>query len=763
MTTPNKSLSTLLLFALLGALSFGCATTGSNEDPLRNTKKLVAEGHVSLYKNGAFKVPNTSISLIPPGPSALEFVQELAGMRARQSFETSIEKAAASVYVVSEGTKLTYDVSKKISTGTNIGADEIRQFTRENSTLLVYRSSELGKNIIGRSWELSRKTFEAGEKTGSAIIQSSQSLGSAISEGGTRQGTSLASGSIQAAKDIVHSSAAAGDRISEEGTKQGVGLASGSIQTAKDIVHSSTAAGDRVSEEGTKQGMGLASGSVQAAKDMSTSSASRSASALQYAGNAFVQGYAAVPSQMKKRAGEMGDSLSDANFGGIVRSENEWRKEWSQKSVDLMSDTAGNYASNVSESFGKAAEELKACKTTGVSFAALKSLRWVLQGVLWDATIEPVTKMTAASVGYIGVNCLAFPSMVVAKEGIATTKLAVEVTWDTAKMGYDLVAPTGVAAVAGVYGLLDFTGSHAVAGATAALGTAAGVGEAGLSKPAGVVVKGAGYAAAAATATVGTAAGYSEAGLSKAAGVVVKGGGYPVAGATAAAGTAAGYSEAGLSKAAGIVIKGSGFAAGKGVQYIGVPLASAGIAVGGGAIGTVAGGVGMASGGALFVGGEASAATTQVVGNVIAGTTLVGGTAGSAAGGAAYGVYELSKAVVVPAGYELGGGMVLSYETMSHIAAHSILAVSDCAYMVLSLEGPRWVLYAVKGRTGSGEDLPIGAVVDLKKMQESGEEIYYLPVSDEEMTDVVDSVYDNLPEIKAQEEKVRTTEQEEVK
>jgi len=119
--------------------------------------------------------------------------------------------------------------------------------------------------------------------------------------------------------------------------------------------------------------------------------------------------------------------------------------------------------------------------------------------------------------------------------------------------------------------------------------------------------------------------------------------------------------------------------------------------------------------------------------------------------------------VVVPAGYELGGGMVLSYETMSHIAAHSILAVSDCAYMVLSLEGPRWVLYAVKGRTGSGEDLPIGAVVNLKKMQESGEEIYYLPVSDEEMTDVVNSVYDNLPEIKAQEEKVRTTEQEEVK
>jgi hypothetical protein len=153
-----------------------------------------------------------------------------------------------------------------------------------------------------------------------------------------------------------------------------------------------------------------------------------------------------------------------------------------------------------------------------------------------------------------------------------------------------------------------------------------------------------------------------------------------------------------------------------GVEYIGIPLASAGIAVGGGTIGTAVGGVGAASGGALFVGGEASAATTQVIGNVIAGATLAGGTAVSLAGGTAYGVYELSKAAVVPAGYELGSGIILSYDTLSHVAAHSILAVSDCAYMVLSLEGPRWVLYAIKGKTGNGEDLPPGAAVDLKTM-----------------------------------------------
>ncbi len=684
MENNRRFIGSILFITVLCFCAAGCATTNAKDDPLKYTKKLVSEGHGSLYRNGAFQVPNTHISLIPPGPSTLEFVGELSGVRAKQSFETSVRNAADSVYVVSEGTKLTYKVAKNISRETNDRADSIRQFTRENSMLIVYRSSDLGKNIVGNSWDLSKETFIAGQRQGRAIITGSRSLGT------------------------------------------------------------------EVSDKGTAQGMGLASGSLHAAKDISTASATRSGAALTYAGNAFVRGYVAVPSKMKKRAGEMGDSLTDAKFVGIVKESNETRKEWSKPSVDLMTDTVKNYTSDVSGSFKKAGQELSDSSTTGLSLAVLKSLRWVLQGILWDATIEPVTKMTAASVGYIGVNFVAFPSMVVVREGVATTKLAVEVSWNTAKMGYDIVAPTGVAAVAGVYGLLDFTGSHAVAGGAAVVGPVAGIGEAGLSKAGGAVVKGGGYVAAGATAAAGTIAGAGEVVLSKPAGVAVAAGGYVVSGATAVAGTVAGVGEAGLSQVSGVVIKGAGYAAGKGVQYIGVPLASAGIAVGGGTVGTVVGGVGIASGGALLVAGEAGGATTQVFGNTIAGTTLVAGTAASTAGGAAYGVYELSKAVVVPAGYELGGGIVLSYGTMSQLGAQTILAVSDCSYMVLSLEGPRWVLYAVKGKKDTGEDLPVGAVVDLKKMQETGEEIIYLPVSDQEMKKVVDSVYDNLPEMKSE-------------
>ena len=91
--------------AVLVAISItSCATTG--DDPLKNTKKLAREGHLSLYRNGAFNVPSTSITLIPPAPSAYEFAAELMGLRAKESFFLALKRASESVYIVSEGTEL---------------------------------------------------------------------------------------------------------------------------------------------------------------------------------------------------------------------------------------------------------------------------------------------------------------------------------------------------------------------------------------------------------------------------------------------------------------------------------------------------------------------------------------------------------------------------------------------------------------------------------------------------------------------------------
>ena len=704
MRNPERAAVTMVFLLAALQIAGGCATTKAADDPLKYTKKLVVEGHSTLYNNGAFEVPNTSIKLIPPAPDTMALVAELAGIRAQQSFELSIKKAADSVTIVAEGTRHTYELAKDVRAVGSEAADAIDRSMTENGTLIVYKSTDLGKTIVGRSWDAASHVYRSG--AGRSIVRSSRSGGDQIIQGGAAAGDKIIAEGVGSGDRIIAGGGASGDRI-----------AAGGIEAGEKIAIGGSAAGDKI-----------VSGSLDLAKDLSTSSIDRSGRTFRYAGTSFVKGYAAVPANLKQRAAATGTNLRMLSPVAIVSSEDEWRKEWSQKTLVLLSETIGGYGQSATSSFRKVGEELgENYKTQGISLSVLKSLRWVLQGILWDATIEPFAKTTGAALGYLSVNLVAFPTMVVVREGIATTQLAVQVTVDTAKTGYDIVAPTAIAAVAGVLGVADIAVSQPAAATTAVVGPVTGYSEKGISAVAGVTVKGGGYAA-----------GQMVKGAGYVAGEAVKGGGY-----------AAGAAAKGGGFAAGEAVKGGGYIAGQTVQYIGVPLASAGITVGGGTIGTALGVTGAVGGGTMVVTGKVGSAATNVFGNVIAGTTLAAGTAVSAGGGAAYGVYQLSKAVVVPAGYELGSGIVLSYETLSQISAHAILAVSDCAYMVLSLEGPRWVLYAVKGNLGEGEDLPAGAVLDLKKMQDQGEEIVNLPVSDEEMKKVVESVYGSLPETRA--------------
>ena len=45
------------------------------------------------------------------------------------------------------------------------------------------------------------------------------------------------------------------------------------------------------------------------------------------------------------------------------------------------------------------------------------------------------------------------------------------------------------------------------------------------------------------------------------------------------------------------------------------------------------------------------------------------------------------------------------------------------------------------------DELPPGTLLDLEAMQNKGEDFYYLPISDEEMNSVVESVYVELPSV----------------
>ncbi len=558
-----KCLNLFLALSLPLLLLSACAGT-PQQDPLKNTKKLVSQGHKSLYENGAFHIPNTSMSLIPAGPGAFEFAMELGGFRARQSFMTSVKNAADSVTVVSVGTEKTYRFSKDIFDGGNEFAGWVTDHSRPGSMLLMKRAYPDAKYIIGSSW------------------QAAKTVGGVLAEGGD----TIAQGSLNVASAI--------NREGESGSQS--------------VLKNSWQTGSGWIKSGVRQGGQTMKGGA----------------------NDFITGYVALPKNLASRASNMNPESSWHQYAKASKPVHEWREETSDKLAFYVKDTTENYFSNVGDSFKKGKKELADTTQTG-SLAVLKSLGWALHGVFWEGMIKPVTKISAGSLGYIAVNSVVYPVVLLGQGTATMAELAVKVTWNSGAMAYDVVAPTGKAALAGIFGTVE-----------AAAGTLAG----------GAVISG---------------------------GAAVSGVEY--------AGT----------KALAAVVATGGYTVGKGVKYIGVPIAASGVVIGGTAVGVAVAGTEAVAGVALLGSGEAVGASSRVVGTATSATTLAVGTTGSVVTGVGLGVYELSKAVVVPVGYELSMGVVLGYGSVSQIAAHSILAVSDVSYMVLSMEGPNWVLYGVKG------------------------------------------------------------------
>lgn len=600
-----------ILMALCCASLVSCATP-PGKDPLQNTKKLAAEGHATLYNNGAFAIPMTTIHIIPPGPDAIGLASEMAGMRARQSLEESVKHARESVGFTQAGIKKSGEAALATHQITSKIAGDAREVTR------------FGANMAGSS---------------------------------PRMISDSAGASITYAGKTFHSTMEAGDELAQGSLTMGGNISEGSSSTAVKIL----------------------TGTIDLASSTSKASLGASGRHASYAGERFVKGYAAVPAKLKDRGKNVAESASLGNFVKAYQSSNEWRAKQSGKFSDIFVDTTGNYTADINASFREAGRELSEnSRETGYTLALLKSLRWVMQGILWDATIKPVGKITGASLGYISVNAVAFPALVTVKEGVAIANVAVQVTWNSAASAYEITAPSATAAVVGLFSVVEMAAGQVLAGGELVAGSAISAGTYGVGK-------------------------------------------------TTAAATATG-----------------GYVAGKTVKYIGAPLSSIGVLAGGSTLGVVAGTATAVTGSGLAVAGVAGEAATQITGNLAAGTVLVGGSTVSVVAGTALGTYELAKAVVVPAGYELGAGLVLGYGTLSQLSAQAVLAVADASYMVLSLEGPNWVLYAVKGNVDKGENLPQGAIVDLKAMQKEGESFIAVPVSDEELKRLVNSLPEQL-------------------
>ena len=579
------------------------------QDPLKNTKHLVKTGHKTLYENGAFHVPNTTVRLIPAGPDAFELASELVGVRAKQSLSTSISNAAQSFSVVSVGAQKTYHLSENIYEGGQEFSSWIREHSRPGSILLMSRAAPDAKYIMGESWEKAKK------------------LSTYLADGGDY---------------VVKNSGALAKDINREGT-----LGSGNLfNNSKKLAASNISNG-----------------------------VNRASNTLHQGHEAFINGYLALPDNLAKSREAMSIKNSWQEYTALSQASNEWRQQTSDKLAFYVKDSSDHYFSNVASSFNRSKEELNGASETG-SLAVLKSLGWALHGVFWQGVMKPAAQLSAGSLGYVAVNGVVYPVVLVGQGAASLAELAVKVSWNSSKMAYDFVAPTTKAALAGLLATVQVTASTLTGGVIITGGTGA------------------------------AALGYT---------------GTQLASATVASG---------------------GYVLGKGIKYIGVPVAASGVVISGGAVGVAVAMAEVGSAAVVGASGEVVAGASQLAAVTTSGVTLAVGTTASVAVGASYGVYELSKAVVVPTGFTLGSGVVLGYGSLSQLAAHSVLAVSDASYMVLSMEGPNWVLYSVKGMLGEGEELVPGTVLNLEAMQSQGEEFKKLPISQAEM----DKVIQGLPQ-----------------
>lgn len=193
-------------------------------------------------------------------------------------------------------------------------------------------------------------------------------------------------------------------------------------------------------------------------------------------------------------------------------------------------------------------------------------------------------------------------------------------------------------------------------------------------------------------------------------------------------------------KLGGLSLYGTGFVTENSGKYLVAP-----VAFGTGATQEAVSGIGTyiwdTTKGATMAGsGSLATVATLTAGHATAGAIYVSGTTVSAGTAGSFGVYYVGKALGVPMGVYVGSGVVMSYEMVAQLSAHTVLAAADMTYLVLSLEGGRWVLYGVKHTGKSAAYILTGSVVDLDSIRAQGGEVYQIPVSDEEMEKVLLSV-----------------------
>jgi len=191
-----------LSLILAGLLLLGGCAKPKQDDPLKNTKKLVVKGHVGLYENGAFQVPHTSFKLIPAGPEPMELAQELVGIRATESFDKAIHEAKESVYIIPEGSKYSLKLAEAVYGTMSDAGDSVTGTTRQAGTWIIDKSARHAVDtILGApesGMEAGKATYEYGDRLESDIYVNAEEYlaSSSQSSGETMDATLKTSGAI---------------------------------------------------------------------------------------------------------------------------------------------------------------------------------------------------------------------------------------------------------------------------------------------------------------------------------------------------------------------------------------------------------------------------------------------------------------------------------------------------------------------------------------------------------------------------------------
>ncbi|XDD48595.1 hypothetical protein AB3N60_19045 (plasmid) [Leptospira sp. WS39.C2] len=580
----------ILLFAFLVSCS---GSDKRAEDPLKNTKKLVIEGHSSLYYQGALPVKGTSIKFIPPMEEATISILGKRYDFAAEQFSKSMIKASESVVIVKEGSKMSWKTAGNI----NAKGEAVRQYLSENATkpglFIMYASVAESYGLIGSS-------FDRGKQSHQAVIDKSVEIRKEWDEWADMQ-------------------------LNREMPKDNSPSAKKRFQKYQENFQ----------------------------KDFEST----------------VYGYIDLDDALKSSWNESYEDFRKGGFFSRNTEINDIRSSVSESIFGSWKETIFQYGKDTNEELKKAKGEIEAIadKDEGVPTALLKSFSRAAKAILYDSIIKPVGKMALLSVGYVTWNGLIYPVALGANAAGTTMYGLVETITLTGKGVVYLTAPSIELVLGSIINSTEVVLHESIQS------------------------------------------------MDKSAKIT-----------SAMSRKSSAYSV----KSAAFVTESSG-------KYILAPMSYVGVTTGQTVLGGGLAVTGTVAGGAIATTSASTEVVTYASTKATSGTVGVVGSAASFGTGVGYGVYQVTKAVGVPTGVGVGTGIVLSYEFMVQISAHSILAVSDCTYLVLSLEGGKWVVYGVKDNSKKASRLLSGAVVDLDQIRKEGGTIVKVPMEPGEVEKIL--------------------------